>query len=325
LIVSFPFGPFWLALLISALLGWPMLLIMRRAKAHASISQYTPEHAGKAGTPSMGGIAPIFAVLVTVWLVRNSSYNYGDVPADFHWPAEQFNAILIGLAGFGLLGFVDDFLIPRFMIGKRGLGWTQKLLIQLIIVALMVMSLGVASVELSLTVGFIILFFANAVNFSDGLDGLCGGLLIISTTFFMSGILGFAAMAMVGALVPFMFLNAPPAKIFMGDVGALPFGAAFGVLLANSLVTQSENYSPTYVVAVLIAVSLIFILELVLVPMQLLWVKVFKRRLIPASPVHHSFEKLGWPETRITATFLLIQFILTMIAMGSTLGPWRYL
>jgi phospho-N-acetylmuramoyl-pentapeptide-transferase len=119
-----------------------------------------------------------------------------------------------------------------------------------------------------------------------------------------------------------MFLNAPPAKIFMGDVGALPFGATFGVLFAHTLISQSENHSLTYVVAVLVATSLIFILELALVPMQLFWVKVFKRRLIPASPVHHSFEKLGWPETRITAVFLLAQFILTMIGMSSALGRW---
>ncbi len=323
--VNAPFGPFWLALLISALLSWPMLLVLRRIKAHASISQYTPEHAGKAGTPSMGGIAPLLAMIVTICLVRNSSYGYGEVSSDFHWPVEQFNAILIGLFGFGLLGFIDDFLIPRYLTGKRGLGWTQKLLVQLAIVVLMVTSLGLSSIQLSVTVGFIILFFANAVNFSDGLDGLCGGLLIIATAFFMSGIVGFAAMAMVGALVPFMFLNAPPAKIFMGDVGALPFGATFGVLFANTLVSQSESHSLTYVVAVLVSVSLIFILELALVPMQLFWVKVFKRRLIPASPVHHSFEKLGWPETRITAVFLLVQFILTMIAMGSALGRWRLL
>lgn len=302
-----------------------MLLLLRRMKAHASISQYTPEHAGKTGTPSMGGIAPLLAMIVTVWLVLNSANDYAEVGPDFHWPAEQFIAILIGLFGFGLLGFVDDFLIPRFLTGKRGLGWTQKLLVQLIIVAFMVMSLRLHSIQLSLIVGFIVIFFANAVNFSDGLDGLCGGLLILATVVFMAGIVGYAAMAMVGALVPFLFLNAPPAKIFMGDVGALPFGATYGVLFANTFISQSELHSPTYVIAVLASVSLIFILELALVPMQLFWVKAFKRRLIPASPMHHSFEKLGWPETRITAVFLLVQFVLTMIAVSSALGPWRYL
>ncbi|MDQ2986344.1 MAG: hypothetical protein M3R13_06430 [Armatimonadota bacterium] len=326
--INAPFGPFWMALLISALLGWPMLLVLRRLRAHASISQYTPEHAGKAGTPSMGGIAPLLAMIVTVWLVSITSNAYletVEVGPDFHWPIEQFRAILIGLFGFGLLGFVDDFLIPRFLSGKRGLGWTQKLLAQLAVVSLMVGALGLGSIQLSLTVGFIILFFANAVNFSDGLDGLCGGLLILSTVFYMTGIVGFAAMAMVGALVPFMFLNAPPAKIFMGDVGALPFGATYGVMFATALIDQSEIHSLTYVICVLVTISLIFILELALVPIQLFWVKVFKRRLIPASPVHHSFEKLGWPETRITAIFLLIQFILTMIAMSSALGTWRML
>jgi len=299
-----------------------MLILLRRMKAHASISQYTPEHAGKSGTPSMGGIAPLIAVIVTVFWLLGSSGAYGEVGPDFHWPSEQFSAILVGLIGFGLLGFVDDFLVPKLWAGKRGLGWTQKLVLQLVIAAAMVQVLGPSSMQFGIVAGFIILFFANAVNFADGLDGLCGGLLILATVFFMQGIIGFAAMAMVGALVPFMFLNAPPAKIFMGDVGALPFGATFGVLFANTLHEKSATYSPTYVSAVLAVVSLIFIIELVLVPMQLFWVKVFKRRLIPASPVHHSFEKLGWPETRITATFLLVQFILTLIAMSSALGRW---
>ena len=118
-----------------------------------------------------------------------------------------------------------------------------------------------------------------------------------------------------------MFLNAPPAKIFMGDVGALPLGAAYGLFVAHELFYPGQ-VSQWVVAASLIVVSLIFILELSLVPMQLFWVKVFKKRLIPASPVHHSFEKIGWPETRITSIFILTQLLLTILGLSLLSGTW---
>jgi phospho-N-acetylmuramoyl-pentapeptide-transferase len=291
---------FWIALAVSAALSWPLLVVMRRLKAEAVISQYTPEHAIKAGTPSMGGIAPLLAVLAV------------SLVAILVWKREPpaTKAIGIGLIGFGLLGFFDDFLIPKFMKGKRGFGWTQKLILQIGITALMVAVLKPIGSFQVVASGFLILFFANAVNFSDGLDGLCGGLLIVSAHAFAVGSQSQIAFALIGALIPFLILNAPPAKIFMGDVGALPFGAIFGVMIASASVLANDSVLP------LIPVSLIFILELVLVPMQLFWVKVFKKRLIPASPVHHSFEKIGWPETRITAMFLLVQVVLTALTLS---------
>jgi phospho-N-acetylmuramoyl-pentapeptide-transferase len=273
---------------------------MRRLKADAIISQYTPEHAGKAGTPSMGGIAPLLGVLATC-VISLSFWGRGSASS---------LSIIVGLIGFGLLGFVDDFVIPRAMRGKRGFGWTQKLVLQIGITALMVAILMPNGLFQLLASGFLILFFANAVNFSDGLDGLCGGLLIVAAHAFAVGSQNMVSLALIGALIPFLILNAPPAKIFMGDVGALPFGAALGVIIASASVLKNESILP------LIPVSLIFILELALVPLQLFWVKMFKRRLIPASPVHHSFEKMGWPETRITAIFILIQVVLTALTLS---------
>jgi phospho-N-acetylmuramoyl-pentapeptide-transferase len=269
---------------------------MRRLKAHAAISQYTPEHAGKVGTPSMGGIAPVLAILsVAVWLDAGSP----------KW--SNYDPIIIGLVGFGILGFFDDFLIPRLYPKKRGFGWTPKLIAQIAIVIIMILATGDTDPFDGLVKAVCILFFANAVNFSDGLDGLCAGLLIVSLIAFSSGI----SLAIIGALIPFLFLNAPPAKIFMGDVGALPIGAAFGWLVCERYIPSISGID----VLTMVLVSMVFILELVLVPMQLFWVKVFGRRLIPASPLHHSFEKLGWPETRITAIFILTQLVLTILAM----------
>jgi phospho-N-acetylmuramoyl-pentapeptide-transferase len=291
---------------------------MRKVKAHAAISQYTPEHAGKTGTPSMGGIAPLLALIIaTIWI---SNIDYRPNVDGFVWPAKQFTAILVGLVGYGALGFIDDFLIPRYLREKRGLGWTQKLFVQLCVVAAMLFPLQPLPVATSVGIGFCVLFFANAINFADGLDGLCGGLLIVTSLFFVFGVVGQVAQALIGALIPFLILNAPPAKIFMGDVGALPFGATYGMLFANALWLEGLGLSMSTTLMLLLIVSLIFILELSLVPIQLFWVKVFKRRLIPASPVHHSFEKMGWPETRITATFILVQVVLTALAI--TLSGW---
>src|SRR5687767_11935226 len=97
-----PFGTFWLALVASAILGWPMLTLMRKVKGHASISKWTPEHAGKVGTPSMGGIAPILALLAVTCYLYNAQHE------------TRYLSLIIGIIGFGLIGFVDDFLIPRY-------------------------------------------------------------------------------------------------------------------------------------------------------------------------------------------------------------------
>ena len=107
----------------------------------------------------------------------------------------------------------------------------------------------------------------------------------------------------------------------MGDVGALPLGAVYGLFVAHELFNPGQV--PQWLLAVsLIIISLIFILELALVPIQLFWVKVFKKRLIPASPVHHSFEKMGWPETRITSIFILTQLLLTILGISLVNGMW---
>jgi phospho-N-acetylmuramoyl-pentapeptide-transferase len=289
-----------------------MLLLMRKIKGHASISKWTPEHAGKVGTPSMGGIAPLIALLgVTAW-----AYSISRNPI--------MPALMIGMAGFGLIGFIDDYWIPKVMQEKRGFGWTQKLILQIVVTVLMIVQLThywATSIPLAFLLGFLIIFFANAVNFSDGLDGLCGGLLILATLAFTRGMDAFS-LAMIGALIPFLFLNAPPAKIFMGDVGALPLGACFGVMVWSQYTSSASSQGSLLAVVALGTISLVFILELCLVPMQLFWVKVFKKRLIPAAPVHQSFEKMGWPDTRITAVFLLTQLLLTILGLSILGSTW---
>jgi phospho-N-acetylmuramoyl-pentapeptide-transferase len=175
--------------------------------------------------------------------------------------------------------------------------------------------------------GFVILFLANAYNFADGLDGLSGSLLLLIAVglagvayfFGLHGLTWPICAASVGAVIPFLFINAPPARIFMGDVGALPIGAVLGWVVCRQLLESASR--PIWLAwAAMIVVGTILIVELVMVPMQIAWVKLFKRRLFLCTPVHHAFEKIGWPETRIVASFGLSQLVLNCIAFALCLG-----
>jgi phospho-N-acetylmuramoyl-pentapeptide-transferase len=147
------------------------------------------------------------------------------------------------------------------------------------------------------------------------------------------------AAALMGAVIPFLFLNAPPAKVFMGDVGSLPVGAVLGLGVASILSPRFEalsvNTDPfasnldkwishqtiegtiwrTEMMIPLSILCLLMVVELVPVPTQIFWVKVFKKRLFPFTPIHHAFEKAGWPETRVVWTFALSQLVLVALAI----------
>jgi phospho-N-acetylmuramoyl-pentapeptide-transferase len=140
---------------------------------------------------------------------------------------------------------------------------------------------------------------------------------------------------MAGAFIPFLFWNAPPAKVFMGDVGSLPIGAFFGACAAKLVLAHSyfQTYDPGFVggysygsllVPVLI-VSVVMIIELVPVPMQVGYYKLTKKRIFPMTPIHHSFEVKGWPETRVAWSFILFQLLLVVLALAylSAGGPWK--
>jgi phospho-N-acetylmuramoyl-pentapeptide-transferase len=118
-------------------------------------------------------------------------------------------------------------------------------------------------------------------------------------------------LAAIGALIPFLALNAPPAKLFMGDVGALGLGAIVGVCFASSPWRTDVWPWIAYV---------ILILELVLVPVQIASVKLTRKRIFPATPIHHGFEKIGWPESRVLWTFLLAQAIVSVAALSEVLS-----
>lgn len=302
--ISNPVG-FGVGFLLSALLSYPTWKVLIALKSRQTVSQFAPAgHQAKQGTPTMGGIMVVLALVLG--LIFCHSFTLG-LP-------------LIIL--FALIGFGDDFVVPRLMPGKRGLGWKQKLILELIAAAIPVAFMMDGNGLTKAWAVFLILFFANAYNFSDGQDGLAGGLgvILFGSFWLLSGPsnIGFAAAMAVGALIPFLFLNFPPAKVFMGDVGSLPLGALIGLGFFGFLSPKIAGPGSVSFDAILIwpalILSLVMLAELLPVPMQIFWVKVFKKKLFPYTPIHHAFEKAGWKETRVTAMFILIQLGLAVLA-----------
>lgn len=281
-------------------------------KSRQTVSQHLPEHAKKQGTPTMGGIIVLIG-LIAGCLAIGSKESY---------------AVLLLVGGFGIIGFVDDFVVPRYWEGKRGLGWKQKLIMQILSGVGACWFAGVTDVWQISATTFIILFFSNAYNFADGLDTLAGGIGLIwclglAAFIAVSGLAavptGAAIMVALGvAFIPFLILNAPPAKVFMGDVGALPIGAVMGWCFAGTFFNFGAYFNTTAAgIAGMIAFSLIMIVELLPVPLQIASVKILKRRMFNfKTPVHHGIQDMGWPETRIAWLFHMVQLGLIVIAIG---------
>lgn len=316
-------GSFSLSLAASAVASPFILKLLSSIKSRQEISQYVPEHAKKQGTPTMGGLIVLVGLLL-------SGFVFGGADA---WPL--MTLVLL----FALIGFVDDFVVPRCSPGKRGLGWVPKLLMQFSAAALSVGWHWSQSPGLSLAVCagmvFWVVAVANAYNFADGLDGLAGTIgLILAVTVAMLGLggglqlLAVAMIGLAGAIVPFLFINAPPAKVFMGDVGSLPIGAALAFGLATfgfrgaigqlpgqtaELLTPGYQ-NPMVFILVLFLLHLVLLAELIPVPLQIISVKLFKKRIFPKTPIHHAFEVAGWPETKIVALFGLAQLVACILA-----------
>jgi phospho-N-acetylmuramoyl-pentapeptide-transferase len=324
---------FWIALAISGFASFPIMRLLAIMKSKQTVSAHAPEtHQVKQGTPTMGGLIILAGILGSIPFVK---WNSSILPM----------AVLIVL--FTIIGFVDDFVIPKLMPNKRGLGWKQKIIMQ-VVAAIIPLLMGGFSSPLELAIGtFVILFFANAYNFSDGLDGLAGTLLLG----LLLGMFGIATVGIqstgtptvplkmsletpiifvvFGAVIPFLFWNAPKAKVFMGDVGSLPIGAFLGgfwFLCRNDTkfisqfavtTTGSGSLSSSWPFYAAFGVwSLMMVAELVPVPLQVASVKLRKKKIFPYTPIHHAFEKAGWPETRVVFVFALLQLTFSMLAIS---------
>ena len=308
----------------SVILGFFLIPLLRRMHMGQKISSYVSvRHQVKEGTPTFGGLIFILPTLLIVFgLLITHKMEF----------TEDLQIVLFVFISYAFIGFLDDYLSHKR--GKNeGLTEVQKILMQLIVAiivfylyiknggqtSLVVSTLGI-NIEMKWLYGIFILFIlvgsSNAVNLTDGLDGLAGGLSAIAFIAFslislMVGYIdmGIFTLILAGALVGFLFYNAYPAKVFMGDTGSLALGATMGVI---AILTHRE--------VTLLIVALVFVIETLSVIIQVIWVKCFNRRLFLMKPIHHHFEKLGMPEVDIVRMFWLVGLILAMA--GIIFGVW---
>ena len=304
---------FFVALGVGLLLGKPVLALCRRLKFSQTILHYVDKHAGKSGTPTMGG-----------WIFILSSI----ISSAFFLRGDYLTAVLslIIMLFYGILGFLDDFIkIRRHQ--NEGLKPYQKIIGQVgiaIVVAIFCYLKVGTSLEIfgaNLNIGwgiipFVVLFFVsvtNAVNLLDGLDGLAGGvsgsyLLFFGIILALIGSVNLATIcfAMVGALLAFLLFNGFPAKIFMGDTGSLALG---GFIASVAAFSRTELLLPI--------IGLLYVLTALSDVIQVLHYKRTHRRIFKMAPLHHHFEQLGVHENRIVLVYITIT---TVLGLASMLG-----
>jgi phospho-N-acetylmuramoyl-pentapeptide-transferase len=325
------------ALLLALILGPPMIRFLKRRQVGQSIREEGPKsHFSKAGTPTMGGLLILLAVLVATFL-------WMDLSNRFVWIA------LATLLALGLVGFADD--IVKFT-RRRSLGLTGrgKLIPQFLVAFLVAWAIqtwaGQGAISTVVTFPFLkralidlgILYIpfvavvvvgsSNAVNLTDGLDGLAIGAVGIAagTYAILSYVTGNAVAArylqipfvphsgeltvfcgaLVGASLGFLWFNCHPAEIFMGDVGSLPLG---GVIAAIAAMTKHEM--------LLAIVGGLFVLEALSVIVQVVSFKTTGRRVFRMAPLHHHFELAGWAESRVIIRFWIIAILFSVLGLST--------
>lgn len=291
-------------------------------------------HAKKTGTPTMGGVIMWGGVMLVILFSRILAL-LGWIPKSLLDRGEVYLPLFTIIA-VGLLGLVDDFFNIRQIGRKGGIEARPKFLLLTLFAVLgawwFYSKLGFSSIHIPRLGDFdiglwyvplfilVIVSTANAVNFTDGLDGLAGGLLILAFVAFgaiayAKGLIVLAIFCgvLIGTLIAFLWHNVPPARYYMGDTGSLAYGATLGVI---AMMTDS--------LVVLLVVGAVFIMETLSVIIQLLSKKYLGRKVFLVAPLHHHFEKLGWGEAKITMRFWTvgaicgaIGLIIGLIGMGN--------
>lgn len=331
LLIAFVFGP------------W-VIRRLERAGVGQVVREVGPEtHLVKAGTPTMGGLIIIFAAVVSTLLWAELTNPYTVIA-------------LISLLWMGAIGFLDDYLKvvqakTRGLVAKYKMvgQWTFGLALGAFLVFNPIsphpstatavpffadLQATFTPLAFILFAGFIVSGSSNAVNLTDGLDGLAAGLTAISAVTFgifayiagrvdTSSYLGFFhlpgageltifAVALAGAAIGFLWYNAHPAEVFMGDTGSLALGGAIGVM---AILLKAEF--------LLVFVGGVFVLETVSVIIQTGWFRYTRartgegQRVFRMAPIHHHFEKLGWPETKVVVRFWILGILFAMLALST--------
>jgi phospho-N-acetylmuramoyl-pentapeptide-transferase len=323
------------ALLIAFILGPWVIRKLRALKAGGnSVRADTPKtHQAKAGTPSMGGVLIVFSVVISalLWMDLDNLYTW---------------LLLMTIMGFGSLGFADDFL--KMSARKKGISISVKfggqVLASAAIVTILYLQRGAETTMLYLPffkravldlswvyIPFAVVLmvgYSNAVNFTDGLDGLATGLVImvalsLSIIAYISGRMDWAeflfvpyvkgageimifCLAVTGAAVGFLWFNSHPAEIIMGDTGSLAFGGIFGVV---AMILKKE--------ILLFVIGGVFVLELLSVVIQIVSFKLTGKRVFKMAPLHHHFELSGWAESKVVTRLWILGGLFALLGLST--------
>ena len=305
-----------------------LIPLLKKLHVGQSVSKLINErHLKKDGTPTIGGlifIIPTILIMLILYLRGSIEFN------------SNLIILIFILLSYGALGFIDDFLKVKYH-NNNGLSIGVKFLLQTVIAVifyiiyrnnggdsnLVISSLGI-NVSLGWVFGLFILLVlvgtTNAVNISDGLDGLAGGLSVVAIMAYgviawgskwISGYQEIAIFAFVlcGAILGFLVFNTHPAKVFMGDTGSLALG---GALATIAILTKHELS--------LLLIGGVFVVETLSSAIQIIAIRKFHKKVFLKAPLHHQFEELGWEETDIVKLFWVVGLFLAMI--GIIYGVW---
>ena len=308
--------PVLISFAISLILGPIIIPFLRKLKmGQTERVEGVQSHLKKAGTPTMGGIIFLLAAVIT------SVFYAKDYPSVI--------PVLFLTLGFGIIGFLDDYLKVVLRRSDGLLAW-QKFLLQIVVTGIFAYYLvNYTSVDLAMRIPFWtdhyldlgwlaipVMFFVvigtvNGVNFTDGLDGLASSVTLIVAVFFTVVSIGIKSgiepvtCAVVGGLMGFLLFNVYPAKVFMGDTGSLALG---GFVAGAAYMLQMPLF--------ILLVGLIYLVEVLSVMIQVSYFKATHgKRIFKMAPIHHHFELCGWSETRIVAVFSVITAVMCLIAL----------
>lgn len=314
------FIPFAISFFITILLGPKVIPFLHKLKFGQTVRDEGPEsHKAKTGTPTMGGLIFLTGVLVA------SLVYVGRFPATL--------PVMLLTFGFGIVGFLDDYIK---VVKKRSMGlraW-QKMGLQLLITTLFALYITkVLGLSLAMKIPFaqgiyldlgwfnipliylVIIGTDTGSNFTDGVDGLASSVTAVMAVFFavasiaLSGGVTPVSMAFIGGLLGFLVFNAHPAKVFMGDTGALALG---GFVAAVAYIMQLQLF--------LVIIGIIYVVEVLSVMIQVSYFKLTHgKRIFRMSPIHHHFELGGWSETKVVAVFTIVTALACFIAFD---GLW---
>lgn len=305
-----------ISFVISVVLGPVIIPFLKRLKVGQTERDDGPQsHLKKSGTPTMGGILILISVVVT------SAVFMRDYP--------KIMPILFATLGFGLIGFLDDYIkvVLRRSMGLRA--W-QKMLGQIVVTGVFAYYMvHYSGVSLAMRIPFLegkyldfgilnipVLFIVvtatvNGANFTDGLDGLASSVTVMIATFFTAVAVGTASglepvtCAVVGALLGFLLFNVYPARVFMGDTGSLALG---GFVASVAYMLQMPLFIPI--------VALVYAVEVTSVIIQVSYFKMTGgKRFFKMAPIHHHFELCGWSETRVVTVFTIVTALLCLVAL----------